>query len=582
MPAGRGTCPVAVGLEPLGKPEVGNEVPLVGGKRPLEGRALAGWVAERAADGREVDPELWRFRVGGCRRAIVPLGCGEIACALGPDTKGILDSRMAWRAPSRLGEEGVGAAVIAGRLGCPGGGEERLDRRVERCRGRQQPPPLKQDGAPRWRSTRSCAIAWLPRASASHCAWVRHALRVGMREPVGTSLRQMMRVPSSGSVGFGTGAARACAERREARMARRRIGFSVSGLRRPIAAGVPCARRGAGAREAMASALDPEWLAHRLDPVSGTLLFARVPRAQRAAVPFLTDDHLGTPETRVLALGEAPAATGRLAFVFHSAFCCSTLIVNALEAPGRATGLKEPVLLNDIVGWRARGAEAGAVRAALDRGLAALARPFEAGEAVVVKPSNLVNSLLPMIAALRPEAPILLLHAPLAVFLRSIASKGLWGRLWVRELAWKLRRDRLLDFGLDPEAFFRLTDLQAAAVGWLAQQKLFGEAVGRLGARVRTLDSETFLDRPAEALVALFRHFGLAGSRADARAVAEGPVFARDAKTGSPFGRAAREAVHGGPAAANADEIAKVEAWAEVMARTFGVASTPGAPLLAP
>jgi hypothetical protein len=325
---------------------------------------------------------------------------------------------------------------------------------------------------------------------------------------------------------------------------------------------------------------DPAWLPHRLDASGGTVRYVLAPRPLRARIPFLIDEHLGDLQARALPMAVAPQGDAPLAFLFHSAFCCSTLLANALEGKGRATTLKEPVLLNDLVGWRARGAEPAALRQTLSLALAALARPFQKGETVVIKPSNLVNSLLPLVTALRPEAPILLLHAPLPVFLKSIASKGLWGRLWVRELAWKLRRDRMLDFGLDDEAFFRLSDLQAAAIGWLAQQRLFHEATVRLGDRVRTLDSETFLEAPAATLAALFAHFRLPGGPEEARANAEGPVFARDAKTGADFSTAARNAVHAGPAEANADEIMKVEAWATVVAAQGNLPLRLGQPLL--
>lgn len=327
---------------------------------------------------------------------------------------------------------------------------------------------------------------------------------------------------------------------------------------------------------------DPSWLPHRLDPDSRTIRYLLVPREDRARVPFLTDEWLGERPMHIAPLpAEAPRPHG-LAFIFHSAFCCSTLVANLLDAPGRASAVKEPVILNDIVGWRARGGEAGALRHALAVALTALSRPFAPGEITILKPSNLVNPLLPTIAALAPEAPILLLHAPLPVFLKSILSKGLWGRLWVRELAWKLRRDRLLDFGFHEESFFRLTDLQTAAIGWLAQQQLFAEASRRLGQRVRTLDSETFLDHPATALLALFQHFGMDADADTARRIASGPALARDAKTGASFDREARNTIHAAPAAANSDELEKVEAWARTVADQSGIPLALGAALVGP
>lgn len=329
---------------------------------------------------------------------------------------------------------------------------------------------------------------------------------------------------------------------------------------------------------------DPGWLAHRFDGGGSRIRFLHVDRATRARVPFLTDEHLPNGEARWLGSAEAVAGTSApapLGFVLHSAFCCSTLVANALEIEGLATALKEPVILNDIVGWRARGADARRVGAALDDVLKLLGRPFMAGEAVVIKPSNVTAPLWRTMLAQRQKAGALLLHAQLRTYLASVASKGMWGRLWVRELQWKLMRDGLADFGYSPEEVFRQSDLQVAALGWLAQHRLFAELIAQFGpARVRALDSETLLARPADALQALGQLFGVAMDEALARSIAAGPVFGRHAKTGEAFGAAERRAVHAGPAEANADEIDKVALWAEAVAAHAGIALTLSAPLL--
>lgn len=321
---------------------------------------------------------------------------------------------------------------------------------------------------------------------------------------------------------------------------------------------------------------DPAWLAHRYDPASDRIEFVAVPRPIRAQIPFFTDEYLPAGLERRVAdrrvAVSAAGAGGPMMFIFHSAFCCSTLLANALEQPGIAGALKEPVILNDLSGWRRRGAGGRDIAERLDHALRLLARPWAEGEAVIVKPSNVVNALAPAMMGLRSEARAVLLHAPLRTYLESIASKGLWGRLWVRELLWKLMRDGVADFGLGDEELFRLSDLQVAAIGWLAQHRLFAGMIERFGtARVRVLDSETLLDRTVDALETLGRLFGLADLTARAAEIAGGPVFSRNAKTGAEFGRAERRAVHEGPAAANADEIGKVEAWARVVAESAGV-----------
>ena len=54
--------------------------------------------------------------------------------------------------------------------------------------------------------------------------------------------------------------------------------------------------------------------------------------------------------------------------------------------------------------------------------------------------------------AMRPDARALFLYAPLEAYLASIARKGMWGRLWVRDLFGKLLREGMLGaLGIAPD-----------------------------------------------------------------------------------------------------------------------------------
>ncbi|TPE58672.1 hypothetical protein FJQ54_16620 [Sandaracinobacter neustonicus] len=330
---------------------------------------------------------------------------------------------------------------------------------------------------------------------------------------------------------------------------------------------------------------NPEWLAHRYDAVGDRFQFVRVPREQHRAIPFLTDENLPAAKSPFV-LGRAAALAAAippapLRYIFHSAFCCSTLLVRALDREGVAMGLSEPVLLNDIVGWRHRGPVEGArVAMVLDQGLNLLARPWQPGEAVVIKPSNLVNPLAPAMLGMRPETRALLLHAPLEDFLGSIARKGLWGRLWVRDLFVKLRREGLLEFGLQGDELLKLTDIQIAALCWLGQQRQFAALAGQFGDRIRTLDSEQLMARPADALAALAAHFTLALSAAQIDEIVGGPAFTRNSKTGGSFTADDRRADRELGLKTHADEVQKVGIWAAELARTHAIALELPAPLL--
>jgi hypothetical protein len=328
--------------------------------------------------------------------------------------------------------------------------------------------------------------------------------------------------------------------------------------------------------------LPPEWLAHRYDPQQDAVHFVRADRKTRRSIPFLTDEYLPSAAEPLVARRSDSLAVATnpapIHFIFHSAYCCSTLLANAYDREGTASSFKEPVILNDLAGWRQKGGEPGRVADVLEGALRLLARPFRRGEASVVKPSNVINAFAPAMLAMRPKASCVLLHAPLRVYLGSIAGKGLWGRLWVRELLAKIRADGMVGLGFEADDLFLQTDLQVAAVGWLAQHQHFARLARQYPGRVRTLESETLLARPEEALAAIDALFGLASDTATRARTAE-RVFTRHAKFGGTFNREDRIAGQRAAADVHGDEVDKVIAWAEAVANSAGVAFDLPSPL---
>lgn len=315
---------------------------------------------------------------------------------------------------------------------------------------------------------------------------------------------------------------------------------------------------------------DAEWLAHRYVESDDAVRFIHLPRAEHDSQAFLIDSLLGPRPTS----DDLPAAPllaqprGKLHFLFHSAFCGSTLLARALSVPGVAMGLSEPAILNDVVGFRRRGARPAAVARTADLALRLLGRPFAPGEAVIVKPSNLLNPLAELLLALEDQAQALFLYAPLETFLISVARKGLHCRAWVRELLEGYVQERFIDLGFAPEDYFRLTDLQVAAVGWLAQHRYFTVLAGTLGGRIASLDADVMTARPEAAVAAVAAHYGL---ELDAAAVAAGPAFARNSKTGAAYSPEARSADYAAARGAYGEEIGMVLTWAEAVAANIGL-----------
>ena len=319
---------------------------------------------------------------------------------------------------------------------------------------------------------------------------------------------------------------------------------------------------------------DPEWLAHRYDEQADAFQYRHVTRSRHAEVGFATDDYLGK-EANPVVIGreEAAGLLGEQApihFIFHSAYCASTMLVRALDVPGSAMGISEPVILNDMVGWRGRGAEVQMQARVMDNVLGQLSRPWSAGEAVILKPSNVYNSLALGALGLRPNAKALLLHAPLDAFLLSIARKGMWCRLWARELLEKLLGQGMIDLGFEPRDFLRQTDLQVAGVGWLAQQMQFHRIAKHFGPdRVASLDSETLTGNPAASVAKAAAHFGL--SKRDIADYADHPAIGRNSKSGAGFERGERQHDQARAREVYGDEIEKVAEWIRVVGERRGV-----------
>ena len=327
---------------------------------------------------------------------------------------------------------------------------------------------------------------------------------------------------------------------------------------------------------------DARWLPHRYDETADAVQFRFVPREAQRDMTFLTDFEIGDAPLAVHGRTECLAEMRSVAvptpkMIFHSAYCCSTLVARAFDIPGVSFGLKEPQILNDVIGFRERRGDPRHVAAAMDIALLLLSRPLGAGEVNVIKPSNVVNPLIPLMTAMRADLGGLLLHAPLEVFLGSVARKEIEGRAWVRELMWRLiQLGQAERFGFTHEDLYRQTDLQVAAVGWLAQQALFAETAAS-HADFRSIDSETLMSRPLEAIAALAELFGL---DIDSAEVAGGPAFRTHSKDRSEYSADQRKADRQRGTEMHGREIGIVLEWTERLAEHSRVPMKLPAPLL--
>ncbi len=281
---------------------------------------------------------------------------------------------------------------------------------------------------------------------------------------------------------------------------------------------------------------DPVWVPHFYEPRRDTLVLARMPRELQRRVTFLDPRFIDrATESPALPISQLPATrihaeAGPLHFIFHTGFCCSTLLARALDIPGVSMGLKEPAVLACFAEYWSNSRRTAGALEALTVTLDLLSRPLSPGEVQIVKPSTVANHIIPQLLHARPDAKAIVLFSSLDTFLRAIARRGLEGRIFARELFHQFAPVIPLDAGASGNDSVLQADLQIAARAWLMQAAFMDSIAKRFGDRVQVLNSETFIADPADTLARIGAFFGLGMSPEIARATAESAVFQEHSK----------------------------------------------------
>jgi hypothetical protein len=314
---------------------------------------------------------------------------------------------------------------------------------------------------------------------------------------------------------------------------------------------------------------NPEWFPIGLSQDYRTIRFGRVARDDLAHEAFLDQRMSGSvkavqehPVRDIVAqAGEFPAELP--VFVFHSAFCCSTLLARAFDAPGRCLSLKEPDVLMGLANALRMQNDPAANKELLRVVLGLLARRFKPGESILIKPTNSANRLLAHVLDL--GAPVLILYGDLRSFLVSVIKKGEECKAFIRTQYNIFSLDDGGLAGIPPRQAMTFTDLQVATLVWRHQLEMFQrELTQRASDNIASLDFRRLLEAPAATLEAVARHLGLPHDRAMLDDIACGPVFAQNSKFSDRVydsGQRARD--EASLEQQHADALEKIDEWAK-------------------
>lgn len=254
--------------------------------------------------------------------------------------------------------------------------------------------------------------------------------------------------------------------------------------------------------------LDPHWIPVSYEPGGDCYRLAFADPALLEEASFL-DERMGPAWNRARRVsatelqGILPAAAP--VWLFHTAFCCSTLLARALHDPPGFLALKEPGIFLDFAKLSLQ--QSDQARDLLARRLTEttrlLGRTWLEGGHTLVKPTNVANRLLPLLLNASPGSRALLLHGGLEDFLMSCAKKLPGADQPMRWMAQYLVPGTRLERTLGIPKGHEFNFIEACVLTWFAQMETYADALAQdTGDRLRTLDMRALLQQPAATVAA--------------------------------------------------------------------------------
>ena len=332
---------------------------------------------------------------------------------------------------------------------------------------------------------------------------------------------------------------------------------------------------------------DPNWFPARLDVQARAINFIQTHRSALSAAAFLDERFASTgAQTASVPLADILAAPPPQSpapkWIFHTAFCCSTLMARGLDVPGRSVSLKEPGILMDLANaerMRAQNRFSDTDIARLyDAVFALLSRQFLPGEAVIIKPTNPANPVASQ--ALNRGHQAIFMVSELKDFLISVLKKGESCKAFMRTL--------FNIFALDPAPLGQIpqrqaltfTDLQIAGLVQRHQMEFMTALGAAFPNQSRAFDGNKLPLQPSLFLSAAAEFFELGWQADTAATQARSEIFSTNSKFDDQAYDAGTRAQDAAVIeAANADALNVTLQWAETLTLGGPAAMPPAAAL---
>jgi len=282
----------------------------------------------------------------------------------------------------------------------------------------------------------------------------------------------------------------------------------------------------------------------RLSLADDLLAFVQLKRLDYRRASFL--DPRGLPDDALLwqaSFSElqhalpAPEPPRRLGYLFHTGFCCSTLLSRCAEISPAVFALREPMSLHNLevqLAGAGRAFSREQCHGALATLLALLGRTWSDRQIAFIKAD--CTLLVPAMLQYSP-APYVALYCPVHDFLAAVMSCKARRAWTIGRLRQMIEIAHAMGMAVPFEIPAQLNAPEAACLIWWWQMRIFREAQEKARARGYLLAAEAFLNDPMASLSRLFGLLDATYPTAGLAALAA-RVMSRDAKTPSQPGNA--------------------------------------------
>ena len=323
----------------------------------------------------------------------------------------------------------------------------------------------------------------------------------------------------------------------------------------------------------------PDWLLAGFDLQADRYHLAQVSRQTYQSSAFL--DHRIRPlPTATISLDGRQvdevlvhSKPARVAWVFHTGFCCSTLLATCLDHPGHTLVLREPLVLSRLAHEKrkSQGGDQSALQFATRRVTGLCERSY-AGESLLIKPSNFANSLIEDLfregnfpTAQLPQRKAILMTSSLDSLLVSILKKQSEAEVSLPGFL----RALLLDSDYQKVAGLgnidQLNLLQQSVLFWHCQRYFLQQCLARSGSdRFMLLSMERFLAEPLAVLLEAAHFLRLDLPQETLQQTVQSGAFRRHSKkTDQVYDAEIHQREHQTTAARFRSEIAEALVWAK-------------------